>query len=213
MTRLWAHCTTRESATISPEDIDDLFGVDGVADAIAQVSLAKNTGRGSLKLAGGERLLWLKANRENGRKGGRPKKKPKNQGVSDAENQVVSENRKGSENTPAPAPAPAPAQGDDPATQVIAELNRLAGTSYRPSAESNRELVLARLSEGYSLDEVLAVVRDRVSRWKGDEKMAEYLRPGTLFRKSKFADYVGQAKSGGGRQQQLPPPLPLERRR
>jgi hypothetical protein len=36
-----------------------------------------------------------------------------------------------------------------------------------------------------------AVIDDRVKAWGRDEKMAEYLRPATLFAAANFANYLG----------------------
>jgi uncharacterized phage protein (TIGR02220 family) len=54
---------------------------------------------------------------------------------------------------------------------------------------ASAELVLSRLKDGYSAAELREVVLDRVRAWKGDEKMQEFLRPSTLFRKSNFEKY------------------------
>jgi len=61
------------------------------------------------------------------------------------------------------------------------------------------KLICARLKEGATLDDMRAVVTDRFEKWGDDEKMAEYLRPATLFNATKFAQYVGEvAVSSGG---------------
>jgi uncharacterized phage protein (TIGR02220 family) len=88
-------------------------------------------------------------------------------------------------------------------SRVIGELNKLTGKNFKCTADSNLELINARLGEGYTEADLLSVVRDRVRRWKDDEKMSEYLRPGTLFRKSKFADYVGEAGASTGSEDYL----------
>jgi uncharacterized phage protein (TIGR02220 family) len=204
MLGVWALATERGESALKHIDVVLAFGPDldrKEGEVVAALVASDLVERGELlRIRGFDgRCDWLTKKREAGAKGGKQSKKRRKAKPESASKQNgKSGEAKQQRGTPppAPAPAPAPAQGDDPATRVIAELNRLTGASFKPTADSNRELILARLSEGYSEADLLAVVRDRVERWKGDEKMAEYLRPGTLFRKSKFADYVGQASTG-----------------
>jgi len=77
--------------------------------------------------------------------------------------------------------------------EVIAHLNSEAGTKYRSSSAKTKKAISARVAEGYTLDDFRAVIEDRVYRWKGDEKMSEYLRPETLFG-PKFEGYLQAAQ-------------------
>lgn len=77
---------------------------------------------------------------------------------------------------------------DGDCKEIIAELNAITGRKYRAS-ESNLTLVRSRLQEpDVSKDGVLAMIRRQCAKWKGTD-MEEYLRPETLFRKSKFDSY------------------------
>ncbi len=78
---------------------------------------------------------------------------------------------------------------------LLEYLNAKAGKRFR-SVEANIRLLAARLKEA-TPDEIRAVIDDRVSAWKGDAKMAAYLRPETLFNATKFSGYLGQLGSGG----------------
>jgi uncharacterized phage protein (TIGR02220 family) len=78
--------------------------------------------------------------------------------------------------------------------QVIGELNRLAGRSFRTTGKQT-SFIRARLREGFTVEDCLLVVRDRVRRWLNDEKMREYLRPSTLFNSEKFEAYLNEARS------------------
>ena len=49
---------------------------------------------------------------------------------------------------------------------------------------------MARLNEGYSLDDFKQVIEKKVNEWKGTE-MEKYLRPETLFG-TKFENYLNQ---------------------
>lgn len=80
------------------------------------------------------------------------------------------------------------------AIAILTYLNDKAGTAYR-AVDANVDLILARLKEGATPDEIRAVIDRKVSAWSGGD-MAAYLRPATLFNKTKFAQYVGEV--GGG---------------
>lgn len=85
---------------------------------------------------------------------------------------------------------------------LIDYLNQLTGRNYRPAA-SNIRLLRARLAEGYTAQEIADVIARKCAEWIDDPKMAQYLRPATLFNAEKFNTYVGQldmplpAKSSG----------------
>lgn len=83
------------------------------------------------------------------------------------------------------------------AVEAIEYLNEKTHKGYR-AVESNTRMVKARLDEGYSLDDVKAVIDRQVGKWGNDPKMAEYLRPKTLFAASNFASYAGQVESSAG---------------
>jgi uncharacterized phage protein (TIGR02220 family) len=70
---------------------------------------------------------------------------------------------------------------------VLAHLNEVTGRQFRaPSLV----LIRARMGEdGVTVDGVMKMIDRQVARWKGDEKMEEYLRPSTLFKKERFNEY------------------------
>jgi uncharacterized phage protein (TIGR02220 family) len=80
--------------------------------------------------------------------------------------------------------------------QVLGYLNAKAGRNYKP-VEANAKFVRARLADGFTLDDMTAVIDAKVLEWKGGE-MDQYLRPATLFNAEKFAQYHG-AKAAGGK--------------
>lgn len=77
------------------------------------------------------------------------------------------------------------------AKQLIDYLNQKTGRRYRHTA-SNIRLIVARLSEGYTPDDVARVIERKCAEWLNDPQMSQYLRPSTLFNATKFNDYVGQ---------------------
>lgn len=95
---------------------------------------------------------------------------------------------------PAESPQSKPVKATNAqAREVLAYLNARTGCNYR-DVESNLSLIRARIDEGYSVQEVKAVIDDREARWRNDEKMWPYMRPETLFGARKFSGYVGQVK-------------------
>ena len=84
-------------------------------------------------------------------------------------------------------------EGEIPFAEIVAALNDAAGTSYRASSEKTRRLIRARWAEGYRLTDFEAVVAAMAARWRGDAKMAAYLRPETLFG-PKFEGYLELAR-------------------
>ena len=92
-------------------------------------------------------------------------------------------------------------QQRDTAREVLAFLNERAGRAF-PETEANIGLIVARLREGYSADQLRQVVVRKTRQWGGDAKMAQYLRPKTLFGRTNFANYVGELVTGNaGRRQ------------
>ncbi len=76
----------------------------------------------------------------------------------------------------------------EPAEIVLNHLNQAAGRNFR-MADSNLKPIAARLkSVGGDVQGVCKMIDRQVKKWKGGE-MADYLRPETLFRASKFDGY------------------------
>lgn len=80
---------------------------------------------------------------------------------------------------------------DIPFAEIIDYLNEKAGTRYRASTPKTKANIRARWNEGYRLDDFIRVIDVKVADWLGDEKMARYLCPDTLFG-TKFEKYLNQ---------------------
>ena len=79
--------------------------------------------------------------------------------------------------------------------RILDHLNQKTGRNYRP-VKTNLSLIAARLKEGATPAECMAVIDAKVSAWTNDSKMSPYLRPATLFGAEKFAQYVGELATG-----------------
>ena len=75
--------------------------------------------------------------------------------------------------------------------KVLDFLNEKTGRAYRPVAV-NLEFIRSRLKEGYTEDECRMVIAKKAREWLGDDAMAVYLRPATLFNRTKFNQYIGE---------------------
>lgn len=102
-----------------------------------------------------------------------------------------------------PFPSNGKANGHDriaEAESVLAYLNRTTGRSFQlrnPAGKltPNAEVIIQRLKEDYTAEQLREVVSLKAEQWRGDEKMVAYLRPETLFGKKKFSTYFGELSS------------------
>lgn len=74
-------------------------------------------------------------------------------------------------------------------SEVIEHLNAVTGKNYRATTPETIKMITARLKEGYTVDEMKKVIEHRWEMWKGTD-MEQYMRPNTLFRPSKFENYL-----------------------
>lgn len=75
-------------------------------------------------------------------------------------------------------------------SRVVNELNAICGTHYKTSTKTTRDLIDARIKEGFTENDFFTVIAKKASTWKGT-KMEQYLRPQTLFG-TKFECYLNE---------------------
>lgn len=88
-------------------------------------------------------------------------------------------------------------------SNIVNYLNKVLGSNYKSTSKNTVKHINARLEEGYLEEEFFAVIDKMYEKWHGDSKMAQYLRPETLFG-TKFESYlnmpvVNQTYSSGKR--------------
>lgn len=76
------------------------------------------------------------------------------------------------------------------ARDIITFLNQRAGRNFDVNNTANLELVEGRLKQGYSEQTIKQVTAMMCRKWK-DTDMEPYLRPATLYSRTKFAQYHG----------------------
>ena len=81
------------------------------------------------------------------------------------------------------------AEQKETAIKVIEYLNSKAGTTFSVKLGSNIDLICARLKEGYTITDFKLVIDKKVQDWKSTD-WAKFLRPNTLFAKTKIENYL-----------------------
>lgn len=81
------------------------------------------------------------------------------------------------------------------AKTIVGYLNEKTDSHYKATTPKTKQLVQARLKEGFSVDDFKTVIDKKTATWLKDSKMNKYLRPLTLFG-TKFEDYLNEKVKG-----------------
>ena len=76
---------------------------------------------------------------------------------------------------------------------VLNEMNRILGTQFR-FTDKFKKLCAARYREGFTTEDLIKVVQNMHKAWGNDPKMAEFLRPVTLFG-TKMDSYLNRVQA------------------
>lgn len=79
--------------------------------------------------------------------------------------------------------------------EIVAYLNEMTGSHYKPGTRKTQDLIKARMNEGFTVDDFKTVIWKKTKEWKNDPKMVKFLRPETLFG-NKFEGYLNQKERG-----------------
>lgn len=71
---------------------------------------------------------------------------------------------------------------------IIQHLNERTGSQYKPTTNKTKELIQARMNEGFTVEDFKTVIDKKCVEWMNTE-WQEYLRPVTLFG-TKFESYL-----------------------
>lgn len=74
---------------------------------------------------------------------------------------------------------------------IISYLNEKTEKNFKDATKKTQELIKARFSEGFTLDDFKKVIDIKATKWRKDPKMNLYLRPETLFG-VKFESYLNE---------------------
>ena len=74
---------------------------------------------------------------------------------------------------------------------IVEYLNNKIGAHYKPNGKKMKELIRARMNEGYTGEDFKTVIDKKFKSWGKDPKMSLYLRPSTLFG-TRFGEYLNE---------------------
>ena len=75
------------------------------------------------------------------------------------------------------------ASPSDAVITILEDLNKRTKSKkgFSPLAQSNQNLIKARMSEGFTVENFITVNEKKVKQWLHDPEMSKYLRPATLY--------------------------------
>ena len=75
--------------------------------------------------------------------------------------------------------------------EIVEYLNQKLDAHYKPNGKKIKDLVRARMNEGYTVEDFKTVIDKKFKSWGNDAKMSLYLRPSTLFG-TRFGEYLNE---------------------
>lgn len=76
--------------------------------------------------------------------------------------------------------------------EIIEDLNQRTGKQFKHDTKSTRNKILARLNEGFTIEDFKEVNRKMSKKWWGNLEFEPYLRPETLYAASHFDSYLNE---------------------
>ena len=98
-----------------------------------------------------------------------------------------------------------PAELQPAISRVVAKINELSGSQFRDDKPGVLKHLIARLSEGATESDCIAVIEYQWLKWGGTE-MADNFNTVTLFREANFPRYLENAKRANGNSNGSGPP-------
>ena len=85
------------------------------------------------------------------------------------------------------------ASPSDAIITILEDLNKRTKSKkgFSPLAQCNQNLIKARMSEGFTVENFITVNEKKVKQWLHDPEMSKYLRPATLYG-NKFDGYLNE---------------------
>lgn len=83
-----------------------------------------------------------------------------------------------------------------PYKKIIDYLNDKTGKKYSHKSDAHKKLMRARFAEGFTLEDFLKVIDNKVRQWKHSPTWEKYLRPTTLFAAKHFDNYLNEGDNG-----------------
>jgi uncharacterized phage protein (TIGR02220 family) len=83
-----------------------------------------------------------------------------------------------------------------PYQKIIEYLNEKTESNFHHTAKDNRELIKARFNDGFTYEDFIQVIDNKVRQWRYSPKWDKFLRPKTLFAKTHFDNYLNEGDKG-----------------
>ena len=83
-------------------------------------------------------------------------------------------------------------QCEVPFAKIIGHLNQKTDKQFKMDSKGTQRHIKARWNEGFTLPDFIKVIDKKSAKWGSDPKMADYLRPETLFG-TKFEGYLNES--------------------
>ena len=77
---------------------------------------------------------------------------------------------------------------------IIHYLNSKLGTKYKPSSKLTQKLIIGKMNEDFSIEDLKTVIDIKYKAWNKDPVNSKYLRPSTLFGDN-FESYLNEKRS------------------
>lgn len=81
------------------------------------------------------------------------------------------------------------------ASIVVEHLNQRTGKSFKSTSKETLLLIRSLVNNGFDQNDMMKAIDNMVAAWGDDPKWSAYLRPSTLFRASKFENYLNTTSS------------------
>lgn len=103
------------------------------------------------------------------------------------------------------APKEEPPKGERTVYERIIEyLNKETNGFHKPNTKTTVKFIDAILKEGYTTRDFKMVIDFKTKQWLHDPEQCEYLRPSTLFRLSRFEEYIAAARAEAAKKTVVP---------
>lgn len=89
-----------------------------------------------------------------------------------------------------PSAPPSPSAAETLATTAVEAINRLTGSSYKANSKGTLDLCRKLAKDGYTVEQVEAVVASKYAEWGRDPSMQKRVCPPTLLALSNFRKYI-----------------------
>ncbi|MCI5736066.1 MAG: conserved phage C-terminal domain-containing protein [Eubacterium sp.] len=93
---------------------------------------------------------------------------------------------------------------------IVEYLNEKLNAHYKLTGKKIKDLIRARMNEGYTVEDFKTVIDKKFKSWGNDPKMSLFLRPSTLFG-TRFGEYLNEYQASDPNKLNCKPTYDLEK--